>query len=54
MPKTQKQTGYLVKIEAFVPADLADTQRLIDLQNRTGGMKEALGNATLTITPTRR
>ena len=54
MPKTQKQSGYLVKIEAFVPADMTDTHVLVDLQNRVDGIKTQLRADVASITPTRR
>lgn len=62
MPKpTKKQTGYLVKIEAFVPAELSDMTQLaqiqearmkaIDLLAKVGGEINAL---IPTIVSTRR
>lgn len=60
MAKSQKQTGYLVKIEAFVPAMLTDSKVLSDLQGwveRTAGQVSGAYPATAittTITPTRR
>lgn len=54
MPKTTKQSGYLVKIEAFVPAELSDTKALATLQAACDKVRDLLPNAGSTITPTRR
>ena len=59
MAKSQKQTGYLVKIEAFVPAELTDSQKLVDTQTEAEAMIETFKNAgglnaRATVTPTRR
>lgn len=54
MPKSQKQTGYLVKIEAFIPSDMTRLQTLTDLQKVVGKIQEDLPGAGASITPTRR
>lgn len=61
MPKTTKTTGYLVKIEAFVPAKHSDMAALADLQGMTNEMADKLAAlpgcsqaVVLDITPTRR
>lgn len=55
MPATKKQTGYLVKIECFVAADLADIDTFAALQKMTKEAADTIGSdARATITPTRR
>ena len=54
MPKSNKVSGYLVKIEAFVPADLTDNKAFTDLQSWLERAKSHLPNSTGSITPTRR
>lgn len=55
MPATKKQTGYLVKIEAFIPSDMTRMQTLVDLQKIVGRIQsDDLPGAGATITPTRR
>ena len=55
MPKITKTTGYLVKIEAFVPAELSDMKTLADLQaNVSKACAQVDLSAKSTITPTRR
>jgi hypothetical protein len=55
MAKTTKTTGYLVKIEAFVIADLTDAKPLQDLQETVRMMRAAFQDRfNVTITPTRR
>lgn len=61
MAKSNKQTGYLVKIEAFVPADISDMDMLSKVQDARmqamrlvsdiGGTIDPLVQS---ITPTRR
>lgn len=59
MPATKKVTGFLVKIEAFVPADLTDQKLFTTIQSTFLDAVlniEKLGTAGLnfSITPTRR
>ena len=56
MPKPNAKTpGYLVKIEAFVPADLTDNKVLSELQETVRTMRAAFGDRFgVVITPTRR
>ena len=54
MPKPSKTPGYLVKIEAFIPAELSDTPALVHLQKSCDEVKKMIPNAVSTITPTRR
>jgi hypothetical protein len=54
MPKPTKQPGYLVKIEAFVPAELADTKALTELQAAVDKACALIPNATRSIVPARR
>lgn len=55
MPATKKQSGYLVKIEAFVPADMTDIGTLTILQKMVAEAKDKIGSDAVTsITPTRR
>lgn len=55
MPATKRQTGYLVKIEAFVPAELSDIKAFAELQQHVNkACAEVDLSAKATITPTRR
>ncbi len=53
--KTKRQPGYLVKIEAFVPADMTDSESLFKLQKKIDEVKHTLAYVTeASILPTRR
>lgn len=59
--RTPKTAGYLVKIEAFVPADIGDMDALAAIQKaRTSAMRllsdvgGRINTVDQTITPTRR
>lgn len=52
--KPTKKSGYLVKIEAFVEAELSDTTALAALQKACDEVKAMLPNAAAKITPARR
>lgn len=52
--KTTKTAGYLVKLEAFVPAELSDTVALQHLQKVCDEVRKLIPNAASTITPTRK
>jgi hypothetical protein len=54
MPKPTKQTGYDVTIKAFVPAELADTKALTELQAAVDKACALIPNATRGIVPARR
>lgn len=51
MPKTSKTTGYLVKIEAFVPADLGDMATLTRVQDARAKAIKLLDDAGRTFEP---
>ena len=55
---TKKQTGYLVKLETFIPADLADPQMLSKVQDfLDAASKQATiigGTIERSVLPTRR
>lgn len=52
--KPTKTNGYLVRIEAFIPAELSDTVALAHLQKACDEVKKLIPNAAATITTTRR
>lgn len=57
MTATKKQSGYLVKIEAFVPADLSEMAILKIVQENTDHAVKTFGPAasvTHTVATTRR
>ncbi len=54
MTKQTKTTGYLVRIEAFIPAELSDTAALVHLQKSCEQVKQLIPNAASVITPARR
>ena len=54
MPKTTKQSGYDVKIPAFIAAELADTKALTELQAAVDKACALIPNAARSIVPARR
>lgn len=57
MAKSQKQSGYLVKIEAFVPAELKDMTSFKAILDNTDHAVKTFGPQAVvehSITPTRR
>lgn len=54
--KTKRQSGYLVKIEAFVPADLSHTETLRMVQEHADKARQSFGvqDVKVSITSTRR
>lgn len=55
MAKATKTSGYLVKIEAFVPAELTDSEKLSVLQDAMRKCHQIIdAPVKVSITPTRR